>query len=149
MMASSHGRPMLSIGAGLRSGLRVLLLSAALAASTAAQAVRGHGRIAYVFDADTFRLDTGTRLRIAAIDAAETRADRAKCARELSIGKTQTERARALLDGRRVGYQVVGRNRDRLVAKVWLGRRDLGALLVRMGAARPWPRGAPKPDLCR
>lgn len=50
---------------------------------------------------------------------------------------------------RRMGYQVVGRNRDRLVAKVWLGRRDLGKLLVEIGAARPWPRGKPKPDWCR
>jgi len=65
------------------------------------------------------------------------------------IGKAQTARVRTLLDGRRVGYQVVGRNRNGLVAKVWVGHRDLGRLLIDIGAARAWPRGRPKPDWCR
>jgi micrococcal nuclease len=124
------------------------MLFALIAPGPAAHAAREQGRVAYVFDADTFRLDNGIRIRIAAIDSAETRPDRAKCAREIAVGKAQTDRVRALLDGRRVGYQIVGRNRDRLVANVWLGRRDLGRLLIDMGAARPWPRGRPKPDWC-
>jgi endonuclease YncB( thermonuclease family) len=44
------------------------------------------GRIAYVTDGDTFRLDSGERIRIAGIDAAETQEGNAKCARELVIG---------------------------------------------------------------
>lgn len=141
--------PALSIGRRLRNAAPVVAMAVLIAAGSAAHAAREQGRIAYVFDADTFRLDNGTRIRIASIDSAETRSDRAKCAREMTIGKAQTERVRALLDGRRVTYQIVGRNRDRLVARVWLGRRDLGKLLIEIGAARPWPRGKPKPDWCR
>lgn len=141
--------PVPSLDGCFRNAWRLVAIAVLLASGSAAHAAREHGRVGYVFDADTFRLGTGTRIRIAAIDSAETRSDRAKCAREMAIGKAQTDRVRALLDGRRVGYQVVGRNRDRLVAKVWLGRRDLGKLLIEIGAARPWPRGKPKPDWCR
>lgn len=49
--------------------------------------VRERGRITYVFDGDTFRLDSGTRIRIAAIDSAETRYPQAKCAREIASAR--------------------------------------------------------------
>lgn len=124
------------------------IVFALFAAPIPANATRDHGRVGYVIDADTFRIKHGPKIRIAAIDSGETRPDRAKCAQEMSIGKEQARAAQRLLLGRRITYQVVGRNRDRLVAKVWLNGQDLGQRLIAIGAARSWPRGRPKPDWC-
>jgi micrococcal nuclease len=106
------------------------------------------GRIGYVTDGDTFRLETGERIRIAGIDAAETQKVNAKCARELAIGAAAKRRAIALLKGRTVRVERVGRSYNRAVAKVRLDGRDLAAMLVDAGIARWWPRGNPKPDWC-
>ncbi len=113
-----------------------------------AAATRQNGRVGYVIDADTFRIKGGPKIRIADIDAAETRRGRAKCDTEIAIGKDQARAAKRLLLGRRVSYQVTGRNRDRLVARVWLHGRDLGDRLIAEGLARPWLRRHPKPDWC-
>ena len=105
-------------------------------------------RVRYVTDGDTFRLTSGERIRIAGIDAPETHADQAKCAAELTLGEASAARARALLDGRIVEIERVGRSYNRTVARVSLDGGDLASQLVAIGAARWWPRGAAKPDWC-
>ena len=105
-------------------------------------------QIRYVTDGDTFRLTSGERIRIAGIDASETRADQAKCAAELALGETAKARVTTLLDGRTVGIERVARSYHRTVAKVTLAGRDLATILVAWRVARWWPRSAPKPDWC-
>lgn len=107
------------------------------------------GKVAWVTDGDTFRLESGERIRIAGIDAPETQPGNAKCRHELVLGAEAGDRARALLLGRRVGVEWVGRSYNRTVARVRLDGRDLAVELVRIGVARYWPRGTSKPDWCR
>jgi len=76
-----------------------------LLASSASAAT---GRVRYVTDGDTFRLESGERIRIANIDAPETHADQAKCRAEIALGERAP--ARALLDHRRVTFVRVGRS---------------------------------------
>ena len=103
-------------------------------------------RIRSFIDSDTFRLDSGERFRIAVIDAPETHVDQAKCRAELALGVAAPLRTRALLDGRIVGIEPVGRNYNRTVASVTLDGRDVAGVLVRMGVAQQWLRHQPKPD---
>jgi endonuclease YncB( thermonuclease family) len=107
------------------------------------------GRVAWVTDGDTFRLEGGERIRIARIDAPETHRDQAKCAGEVTLGLHAKNRAAALLAGRDITFIRVGRSYRRTVATVMLDGRDLGNELVRQGVAAWWPRGRPKPDWCR
>lgn len=116
-----------------------------LAAAAPAQPVR----VAYVIDGDTFRLATGERIRIAGIDAPETRPGQAKCRREVAAGRVATARARAMLAGQTVRIVRVGRSYNRTVARVVLSGRDVASELVRLCAARWWPRRERKPDWCR
>ncbi len=106
------------------------------------------GRVAYVIDGDTFRLENGERIRIAGIDAPETQPGQARCRAEIALGKAATARARTLLDGRTVTILRVGRSYNRTVARVRLAGRDVGSDLVATGAARWWPRWQRKPDWC-
>lgn len=105
-------------------------------------------RIRFVIDGDTFVLESGERIRIAGIDAPETRTGQAKCRREIVAGKAATARAKALLEGRNVTLDRVGRSYGRTVSRVRLDGRDVAGELVRIGAARWWPRGRPGPDWC-
>lgn len=107
------------------------------------------GKMAWVTDGDTFRLESGERIRIAGIDAPETQPGNAKCRRELMRGAAAKDRARALLIGRNVRVERVARSYNRSVAHVSIEGRDLAAELVRIGVARYWPRGTRKPDRCR
>lgn len=107
------------------------------------------GVVAWVTDGDTFRLESGERIRIAGIDAPETRPGHAKCRTELVRGRQATQAMIALLKGRTVEIERVGRSYNRTVARVRLGGRDLGEMLVEKEIARWWPRGRPKPDWCR
>jgi len=125
--------------------LALAIVAGALITSSASAAT---GRVRYVTDGDTFRLESGERIRIANIDAPETHADQAKCRAEIALGEASAERARALLDHRTVTFVRVGRSYNRTVARVTLDGRDLGETLIAMGAARPWPHHAPKPDWC-
>ena len=115
---------------------------------TIAAAPADRGRVRYVTDGDTFRLESGERIRIAGIDAPETHADQARCAAEISLGNQAAERARELLDHREVELIRVGRSYNRTVARVTLNGRDVAAALVADGVARWWPRGVAKPDWC-
>lgn len=107
------------------------------------------GVVSWVTDGDTFRLKSGERIRIAGIDAPETQPGNARCRAELARGKAATRAAIALLKGRRVEIERVGRSYDRTVARVRLDGRDVAALLVEKGAARWWPRGKPRPNWCK
>lgn len=106
------------------------------------------GRIASVTDGDTFRLASGERIRIADIDAPETRRDQAKCPAELALGKAVSKRARALLTGQDISFIRSGKSWKRTVAIVTWRGGDLGTTLIANGIARPWPRHYPKPDWC-
>lgn len=124
----------------------IAAVSAALLLGAAAPAQRAS--IAYVIDGDTFRLASGERIRVAGIDAPETRPGQAKCRREIASGRAATATARKLLLGRTVQLARVGRSYNRTVARVMLDGRDMAGELVRLGAARWWPRGERKPDWC-
>ncbi|KKC24993.1 nuclease [Sphingomonas sp. SRS2] len=123
-----------------------LLLMSSVACGTSAGAETGQVR--YVTDGDTFRLESGERIRIANIDAPEIHARQAKCRLEIERGEAASERARTLLDGKVVTFERVGRSYNRTVARVRVDGRDLGTALIAMGVARPWLRHHPKPDWC-
>lgn len=120
-----------------------LLLSPALSAQGEEAAL-----VASVADGDTFRLSTGERIRIAGIDAPETQEGQARCTRERERGLEASRQLRTMLHGQSVAIERVGRSYNRTVARVRFRGRDLGRELVRLGIARPWPRGTPKPDWC-
>jgi endonuclease YncB( thermonuclease family) len=122
----------------------LVLSSEALCAQLQAET----GQVRYVTDGDTFRLTSGERIRIANIDAPETHARQARCSSEVARGEAAAARARALLEGKRVTFERVGRSYHRTVARVRVDGRDLGETLIAMGAAKPWLRHHPKPDWC-
>lgn len=128
----------------------IIALAAATLAAPAVSATNydGAGRVAWVTDGDTIRLESGERIRIARIDAPETRRAQARCAAEVALGWRAKARATALLAGRNVTFHRVGRSYDRTVATVVLDGHDLGEQLVRLGAAAWWPRWRPKPNWC-
>ena len=95
------------------------------------------------------RLASGERIRIAGIDAPETQPGNAKCRIGLALGKAAKRKAVALLKGREIRFERVGRSYNRTVARVWLDGRDVAAMLIDQAIARRWPRGRPKPDWCR
>ncbi len=123
-----------------------LLLMGAAACSAAARAETG--RVRYVTDGDTFRLESGERIRIANIDAPEIHAREAKCRLEITRGESASRHARALLEGKTVTFERMGRSYNRTVARVRVDGRDLGQALIAAGAAKPWLRRQPKPDWC-
>lgn len=140
-----------ALGNGAAAGARpIAALTLALSAGLllGAAAPPRQASVAYVIDGDTFRLASGERIRIAGIDAPETRPGQAKCRREIAAGRAATATARGLLQGRTVRLARLGRNYNRTVARVTLDGRDVAGELVRLGASRWWPRGQRKPDWC-
>lgn len=125
---------------------------AAIAASfgvfAATSATAQTARVAYVIDGDTFRLDNGERIRVARIDSPETQPGQAKCRGEITRGQAATRDVRALLQGRMVAIERVGRSYNRTVANVRLGGVDVATMLVERGLAAWWPRGRPRPNWC-
>ena len=99
----------------IASMLRALALSVLIAA-TPMPAPAGvadgddSGRVAWVTDGDTFRLESGERIRIAGIDAPETHREQAKCAGEIALGLRAKDRTTSLLAGRQVTFHRVGRS---------------------------------------
>ncbi|URW77097.1 thermonuclease family protein [Sphingomonas donggukensis] len=106
------------------------------------------GRVVWVTDGDTVRLESGERVRIADIDAPETRAGQAHCRAEIVRGARSTRIARALLDNRYVSIERVGISYGRTVARLRLNGADVATLLVSQDVARWWRRGKPKPIWC-
>ncbi len=130
------------------STIAIRMLTSCAALLLVAAAPPDQGRVGYVIDGDTFRLESGERIRIAGIDTPETQKGQAKCSAEIVLGRSATTLARTLLDGRTVTIVRVGRSYNRTVARVTLAGRDVGAELVASGVARWWPRRQPKPDRC-
>lgn len=128
--------------------LFTVIVTTAAGAFPASPASTATGRVRYVTDGDTFRLESGERIRIANIDAPETHAGQAKCRAEIALGLAATKRVRALLDHQKVTFVRVGRSYNRAVARVTFDGRDLGQTLVAMGVAKPWPHYSRKPDWC-
>ena len=94
----------------IASMLRALALSALIAAKpmSAPAGAAGHsdsGRVDWVTDGDTFRLESGERIRVAGIDAPETHRDQARYAGETLLGLRAKNRATALLAGREVSFR--------------------------------------------
>jgi micrococcal nuclease len=128
---------------------RVLGVRYGRAAARRGGASAAIGRRRLGADGDTFRLESGERIRIAGIDAPETQPGNARCRAELVRGKQATQATIALLKGRTVEIERVGRSYNRTVARVRLDGRDLAGTLVEKGNARWWPRGRARPDWCR
>lgn len=125
-------------------GIAALLASVAFPATAATRTVR----VASVTDGDTFRTTAGERVRIANVDAPETRRDQAKCASEVRQGKAAAAQLRSLIGGLQVVLNPVGVSYRRTVARVRSGGVDVAGELLRIGAARAWPRGRAKPSWC-
>ena len=126
-----------------------LLVLMAMATSASARDTRPPiGRIAWITDGDTVRLESGERIRIAGIDAPESRTGQARCRAEIARGVRATKIARTLLAGRKVSINRIGVSYGRTVARLRLDEGDVASLLVVRGVARWWPRGTPKPAWC-
>lgn len=126
-------------------GIAALLASVAFPATAATRTAR----VASITDGDTFRTTTGERVRIANVDAPETRRDQGKCASEIQQGKAATAQLRSLIGGREVVLDPVGVSYGRTVAHVSSDGVDVAGELIRTGAARAWPHGRPRPKWCR
>ncbi|GLK78077.1 hypothetical protein GCM10008171_33310 [Methylopila jiangsuensis] len=105
-----------------------------------------------VIDGDTMKLN-GERIRLRSeagpIDAPELR--KAQCPLELYRAEAARDRLKALVAAGAVTIRRTGADRyGRTVAVVFVDGRDVGALLVREGHAKPWPtlRRADRPTWC-
>lgn len=100
-----------------------------------------------VIDGDTVEVrETGERIRLENIDTPET-GDRARCAGERQAGELATAEARRLIgQADRISIRRSGRTDryGRTIGWIALDGRDLGAMLIEAGLARPW-RGRRQP----
>ena len=97
------------------------------------------GRRTIIIDGDTIALGS-ERVRILNIDAPETRGSR--CERELVMGFKAKERLAILLRAGWVDVDRDGQDRyRRTLARLSVGGRDVGTILVREGLALPWQSG--------
>ena len=95
----------------------------------------GGRRIDCVVDGDTFWID-GEKVRIESIDAPEVKG---RCAGESALAGRATRRLAELLSNRPIEMTRNGADRfGRTLARVRTQGRDVGALLVSEGLARPW-----------
>lgn len=106
--------------------LAILALATAAGAGpvllTNAQAIRGY---AAVVDGDTIRINS-TAIRLAGVDAEEISEPNGPAARAALA---------AIVVGRTVSCEPRGRSYNRIVAVCYIGAMDIGAELVRRGAA--------------
>lgn len=94
-----------------------------------------------VVDGDTFWM-SGTKIRVADIDAPETHP--ARCEREAELGAAATLRLHALLNSGAVSLESAGRDRDRYGRKLRVVSVDgvgIGDTLVAEGLARRYAGG--------
>ncbi|MEO3997158.1 thermonuclease family protein [Mesorhizobium sp. CAU 1732] len=108
----------------------------------AATIIGSAGPAIQTIDGDTIEIDS-ERIRIANIDAPEIR--HAKCDAERRLGLVAKRRVIGLMDSGEVvvlrGDPDTGRIKDRYgrtLATISVGGRDVGAVLVEEGLARPW-----------
>ena len=108
----------------------------------------GSGRVAWVTDGDTFRLESGERIRIAGIDACGNAPRPGQMRR---LGCTGIAREGPRHDAARGARHDLSSCRSQLQPDgrhVVLDGHDLGTELVQIGVASWWPRGRPKPVWC-
>jgi micrococcal nuclease len=114
-----------------------VLLAVVLAVPAAAESF--DGRRAGIIDGDTLALGD-ERVRLLNIDAPES--FRSHCERELVMGLKAKERLAALVRSGRLAVERYGQDRyRRTLARVYVGGRDLGQVLIQEGLALPWRDG--------
>lgn len=84
-----------------------------------------------VIDGDTLRCADGVRIRLWGVQAPE---------RHEPGGASSTRALAALVAGRTVRCTHKGRSYRRIVARCFIGRRDIAGEMVRQGHAADWPR---------
>ena len=106
-----------------------------------------------VIDGDTIRVN-GDRIRLRSeagpIDAPELRS--AKCPLELFRAEAARDRLQALLKDREPEIQRTGTDKyGRPVVIARVDGKDVGAILVREGHAKPWPKlkRSDRPEWCK
>ncbi len=117
------------------------LVVCALLFPAAATAERISAAAIHVVDGDTIDA-RGDRFRLVGFDTPETYKPR--CDYELALGRAATARLRELLEnGQGVDLVVLpGRDRyDRGLARLFIDRRDVGAILIAEGLARSYTGG--------
>ena len=139
-------RPIANVATAI---LTACLLFAGPAASTARSRAAEHARVVMhgvvvgVVDGDTadVRLDSGMiRIRFQAIDAPEM---------GQPYGKAAKARLAELIYARPVEVEPYQQDRyDRLVARLWIGERDINAEMVKSGHAWVYRRYADDPAYC-
>jgi micrococcal nuclease len=125
--SSLYGFGLLLRGLGWR--LYFLLLAIGIAIALVASA--DTGKVCSVHDGDTFKLCSGSSIRLAAVDAPELGQPRGREAREF---------ARRYLMGREVGLACNGKSYKRRVCRVSVSGLDYGRELVGYGYAYSEPR---------
>jgi len=125
-----------------RRKLRLVFLAALVAVAgfcPTAQAETFDGRHAIIIDGDTLAIGS-ERVRILNIDAPES--FRPRCEAELVVGLRAKERLAALLRAGPVGIDRHGRDRyRRTLARLSIGGRDVGSVLIAEGLAVRWKDG--------
>jgi endonuclease YncB( thermonuclease family) len=103
-----------------------------------------------VSDGDTFRCASGVRVRLAAIDAPEMPGS-CKPGRRCAPGNPHAARRalRAMVGGRTVRCEPVGRTYGRMAAWCSAGNKDLSCAMVRSGHAIRYARHDRDRRLCR
>lgn len=128
--------------------LNVLSLTAADARLSAA---RFSCDVAYVNDGDTFRCQSGERIRLHAVAARErdeTCSPGHPC--PAASAASATARLESLVAGRAVECEPVGRSYNRLTAICWTAAgEEVNCAMVRSGAAAVWPRYDRQRAICR
>lgn len=116
----------------------------ALLFPAAATAERISAASIYIVDGDTIRAE-GDRIRLVGFDTPETY--RPQCDYELALGRAATARLRELVgSGQGVDLVILpGRDRyDRGLGRLFVGNRDVGAILIAEGLARSYTGGRRK-----
>lgn len=110
----------------------VFVFAVLIASSLQAQDISG---IPQITDGDTIKI-AGQRIRLHGIDAPEARQTCHRAGEKYACGSEATKALTALIDGQSVTCRTVDIDRyKRIVAKCYLGRRDINEWMVREGWA--------------